>query len=127
MATQNKVILVGRLTADPETRSTNEGSSLSKYTLAIDRPFTNNQKTDFIPIICWGRLAEQASKYFKKGMLALVEGRISVRSYEDKNGDNVWVTEVVANFMRMLSQGGGKEKVSQTKSADDETEEDIPF
>lgn len=119
--------MIGRLTADPESRSTAEGTALSKFTLAVDRPFSNNEKTDFIPVVCWGKLAEQASKYFQKGLQVLIEGRIQVRSYEDKEGDNVWVTEVVANFMRMLSQRKDSTQTTEKQITEDKTEEDIPF
>lgn len=134
MASLNKIILIGRLTADPELRVTTEGKSVTKFTLAVDRPFTNGEKTDFIPIVSWEKQAEQAGNFFHKGYLVLVEGRINNSSYENKEGETVWTTEVVANFMRMLEKKSGRAAPAESKKKGSApqpdhamTEDDIPF
>jgi len=101
----NRVILIGRLTRDPELRYTPSGVAVAQFTLAVDRPFTNQQnqrETDFIPIVTWRTLAETCANYLRKGRLAAVEGRIQVRSYDNNEGRRVYVTEVVADNVRFL-------------------------
>ena len=105
MANLNRIILVGRLTADPEGRSTADGTAVTKFRLAVDRPLSGVKRednTDFIDVVTWQRLAEVCAQYLKKGRLVLVEGRIQNRSFEDQTGQRRWVTEVVARSMTML-------------------------
>jgi single-strand DNA-binding protein len=110
----NRVILIGRLTKDPELRYTPAGVAVTQFTLAVDRPFANQQKereADFIPIVCWRQLAETCANYLRKGRLAAVEGRIQVRNYDNNEGKRVYVTEVIADNVRFLEsansgQGG---------------------
>jgi single-strand DNA-binding protein len=101
----NRVILIGRLTRDPELRYTPSGVAVTQFTLACDRPYTNQQgerETDFIPIVTWRQLAETCANYLRKGRLTAVEGRIQVRSYDNNEGRRVYVTEVVADNVRFL-------------------------
>ena len=95
----NKVILMGRLTKDPETTYTNstEPLAISKYTLAVNRRFRRQgePEADFIPCIAFGKAGELVEKYFKKGMMIAVVGRLQVRSYDDKDGNKRWSTDVV--------------------------------
>lgn len=101
----NRVILIGRLTRDPELRYTPAGVAVAQFTLAVDRPFTNQQgerETDFIPVVTWRQLAETCAHYLRKGRLAAVEGRLQVRSYDNAEGRKVYVTEVVADNVRFL-------------------------
>jgi single-strand DNA-binding protein len=102
----NRVILIGRLTRDPELRYTPAGVAVTQFTLAVDRPFTNSQtrerEADFIPIVTWRQLAETCANYLRKGRLAAVEGRMQVRSYDNNEGRRVYVTEVVADNVRFL-------------------------
>lgn len=101
----NRVILIGRLTRDPELRYTPSGVAVTQFTLACDRPFSNNQgerEADFIPIVTWRQLAETCANYLRKGRLTAVEGRIQVRSYDNNEGRRVYVTEVVADNVRFL-------------------------
>jgi len=101
----NRVILIGRLTRDPELRYTPAGVAVTQFTLAVDRPFTNQQRereADFIPVVCWRQLAETCANYLRKGRLTAVEGRIQVRNYENNEGKRVYVTEVVADNVRFL-------------------------
>lgn len=90
----NKVILMGRLTKDPEIRSGN--TQVARYSLAVDRRFSNSEeKTDFINIVAFGKSAEFAEKYLKKGTKILVTGRIQTGSYTDKDGKKVYTTDIV--------------------------------
>lgn len=110
----NRVILIGRLTRDPELRYTPSGVAVTQFTLAVDRPFTNSQtrerEADFINIVTWRQLAETCANYLRKGRLAAVEGRIQIRNYDNNEGKKVYVTEVVADNVRFLESsnaGGG--------------------
>jgi len=102
----NRVILIGRLTRDPELRYTPAGVAVTQFTLAVDRPFVNQQtherEADFIPIVTWRQLAETCANYLRKGRLTAVEGRIQVRSYDNNEGRRVYVTEVIADNVRFL-------------------------
>jgi len=95
----NKAVLLGRLTKDPEIRYTqsNEPLCIARYTVAVDRRFKRDGEpsADFIPCVAFGRAGEFAEKYFKKGMMVCVAGRIQVRSWEDQQGQKRWSTEVV--------------------------------
>ncbi len=101
----NRVILIGRLTRDPELRYTPSGVAVTQFSLAVDRPFSNQQgerEADFINIVTWRQLAETCANYLRKGRLTAVEGRIQVRNYENNEGRRVYVTEVVADNVRFL-------------------------
>lgn len=111
----NRVILIGRLTRDPELRYTPSGVAVAQFTLAVDRPFSRDggeREADFIPIVTWQKLAETCANYLRKGRLTAVEGRIQVRNYENSEGRRVYVTEVVADNVRFLEspnrEGGGQ-------------------
>lgn len=99
MANVNRIILIGRLTADPEVRSTMDGQAMAKFRLSVGRP---QGGADLIEIIAWGRQAEAARDHFKKGKLALAEGRIQIRSFDDQAGQRRWATEVVASRVQLL-------------------------
>ena len=107
MASLNKIILVGRLTADPELRYTPSGAPVANFTMAVDRKFSKNDETDFIPVVAWRRLAEICNEFLHKGKLVAVEGRLQTRSYEDKEGQRRKAFEVVADDMQMLDRGTG--------------------
>lgn len=103
----NKVVLIGRLTRDPEMRSTTSNISVTTFTLAVDRRFTNQQgerEADFIPIVTWRSLAETCHKYLTKGRLVAVSGRMQVRTYDDNNGQRRYITEVVADEVQFLER-----------------------
>jgi len=104
----NRVDLVGRLTRDPELRHTTSGRAVCQLNLAINRTFTNQngeREADFINVVVWDKQAENVSKYVTKGRLVSVEGRLQSRSYDDKDGKRVYVTEVIANSVQFLSTG----------------------
>lgn len=101
----NRVILIGRLTRDPDLKYTPSGVATASFTLAVDRPFTSGngeREADFIPIITWRQLAENCANYLRKGRLAAVEGRINVRNYENNEGRRIYVTEIIADNVRFL-------------------------
>lgn len=104
----NRVVLIGRLTADPELRHTNSGTAVASFTLAVDRMRRSNsseRETDFINIVVWSKLAETVSQYLQKGRLAAVDGRLQIRTYENRDGQKVRVAEVVAESVRFLDRG----------------------
>ena len=101
----NKVILIGRTTRDVDFRRTSSGTPVATFTLALDNRFVlkdGKPTTDFINCVAWNRTAETMEKYVKKGAMIAVEGRIQTRNYENKDGNKVYVTEVVCENMRML-------------------------
>ena len=102
----NKAILIGRLTRDPELRYTSSNRAVCQFTVAIDRPFTNQatgqREADFINVVIWDKQGENVAKYMTKGRLIAVEGRIQVRNYDNNEGRKVYVTEVVANNVQFL-------------------------
>ena len=93
----NKVVLIGRLTRDPELKFTPTGTAVATFILAVDRRFKKEgqQSADFIPVVVWGKTAENTANYMSKGKLMSVAGRIETRSYEVKDGGRRYVTEVV--------------------------------
>lgn len=97
----NKIILMGRLTRDPELRRTSSGIAVAAFTLAVDRDFSNSQtgerETDFIDIVAWRSTAEFVSKYFSKGRMAVVAGRLQIRPWTDKDGNKRRSAEVIAD------------------------------
>ncbi|MFH5837002.1 single-stranded DNA-binding protein [Proteiniclasticum sp. C24MP] len=104
----NKVVLIGRLTKDPELKYTpGSGTAVTTITLAVDRRFSkdNQREADFIPVVIWGKSAESTAQYMAKGRLMGVSGRIQTRSYEAKDGGRRYVTEVVAEEVQFLEWG----------------------
>lgn len=127
----NRSILIGRLTRDPELRYTPAGVAVTQFTLAVDRPFSNNgeKEADFIPVVIWRQTAEACANFLRKGRLCAVEGRIQVRNYENSEGKRVYVTEVIADNVRFLERG---EQQESTQSRDegkpiDIADDDLPF
>lgn len=101
----NRVILVGNLTRDPEIRYTQSGKAVTKFSLAVNNP-RNKEETTFVDIVAWDRLGETCNSYLKKGSNCLVEGRLVIRSYEDKDGQKRKATEIVIDNMQMLGGRG---------------------
>ncbi|MFJ7971301.1 single-stranded DNA-binding protein [Psychrobacillus sp. NPDC096389] len=101
----NRVVLVGRLTKDPELRYTPSGVAMARFTLAVNRTFTNQQgekEADFINCLVWRKQAENAANFLRKGSLAGIEGRIQTGSYEGQDGKRVYTTDVVADSVQFL-------------------------
>ena len=144
----NKAILMGRLTRDPELRHTNSGTAVCSFSIAINNGFGENAQTDFINCVAWNKTAEFVSKYFSKGKMIIVIGRISTRSWDGPDGKKNYATEVVANevaFGESKRDGGdygsaqgfggasAPESVPAMPAMDDggfsplDTDDDLPF
>ena len=103
----NKAIIMGRLTKDPDVKYTQTGKVVTQFTLAVDRPFTNQEgqrEADFIPVVIWGKIAELCGNSLTKGQRALVDGRLQIRSYDAKDGTKRWVTEIIANNVEFIER-----------------------
>ncbi|GGH46186.1 single-stranded DNA-binding protein [Paenibacillus silvae] len=124
----NRVILIGRLTRDPELRYTPNGIATASFNLAVDRPF-GDKETDFIPVVTWRQTAEACANYLRKGRLCAVEGRIQVRNYENNEGKRVYVTEVIADNVRFLERGEQQEsaQIRDEGKPIDLSDDDLPF
>ncbi|EZY70904.1 single-stranded DNA-binding protein [Staphylococcus aureus] len=137
----NRTVLVGRLTKDPELRNTPNGVNVGTFTLAVNRTFTNAQgerEADFINVVVFKKQAENVKNYLSKGSLAGVDGRLQTRSYDNKEGRRVFVTEVVADSVQFLepknnNKQNNQQHNGQTQTGNnpfDNTEEDfsdLPF
>lgn len=118
----NKAILMGRLTRDPELRHTGSGTPVCSFSIAIDNGYGESRQTDFINCVAWNKTAEFVNKYFTKGGMIIVDGRISTRTWEGQDGKKNYATEVVAN---QVSFGGSKkESYSDSSSEDNNQSED---
>ncbi|MGC6769084.1 single-stranded DNA-binding protein [Enterococcus sp. LJL128] len=117
----NNVVLVGRLTKDPDLRYTSSGSAVATFTLAVNRNFTNQNGTreaDFINCVIWRKPAETMANYARKGTLLGVVGRIQTRSYDNQQGQRVYVTEVVCdNFQLLESRSASEQRQTQDNSS----------
>lgn len=135
----NRVVLVGRLARDPELRYTASGVAIARFTLAVNRNYTNQQgerEADFIDITAWRGLAENCANYTRKGSLVGLEGRLQVRNYENQEGRTVYKTEVVADDVRFLESknrtnndnvGDSKMDYNQNQSKKQQTPNQDPF
>ena len=123
----NKVVLIGRLTRDPELRYTSgNNSAVCNFTIAVDRGFTGQsgeREADFIPVVVWNKQAENVKNYLTKGSQVAVEGRIQVRNYDDQNGQKRYITEVIANNVEFL----GSKNSSSNTSNDSNNVEPTPY
>jgi len=102
----NKVILIGHLGRDPETRTTQSGMTVANFSLATTEKFKGEDRTEWHRIVVWGKLAEICAQYLTKGKQVYLEGRLQTREWEDKEGNKKSTTEIVANEMRMLGSKG---------------------
>lgn len=128
----NRVVLIGRLTKDPELRYTPNGVAVATFTLAVNRSRLNQQgerEADFIPIVVWQKQAENCANYIGKGSLVAVDGRIQVRTYDTQDGQRRWITEVIAENVRFLDkrENGGKQGTESLGSEVSFSDDDIPF
>lgn len=127
----NKCIICGRLTKDVEMRSTTSGKNVASFTLAVDRDFkgqNGEKETDFINCVAWGNTAEFVNRYFKKGSMAIAEGRLQIRSYETTDGQKRTAAEVVVNNIYF---GESKKDTTENGVTDIppvlSNEDDLPF
>ena len=120
----NRVVLVGRLTKDPEFRTTPNGVEVATFTLAVNRTFTNAQgerEADFINVVVFRKQAKNVNDYLSKGSLAGVDGRVQSRSYENQEGRRVFVTEVVADSVQFLDTKGNNQQNNQPQKQQEQT------
>lgn len=138
MSGVNKVILLGRLGADPEVRYTSSGTAVTNFRMATSIMFTNKEgqkeeKTDWHRVVAFGRLGEICGEYLAKGKQVYIEGRLQTRDWEDKDGNKRWITEVITQNMQLLGAPGEKGSASSEPPSPDEIttdtppESDVPF
>ncbi len=138
MASFNRITLVGNLTRDPETRHIASGSSVAKFSLAITRKSKQGDEVMYVDVVAWEKLGEICQQYLKKGASVLIEGRLAIRSYDDKDGVKKKAVEVIATEMQML--GGKRDDAPKAATASknprdahplydqgDDLNDDIPF
>jgi len=144
----NNVVLIGRLTKDPELRFlSGNGTAVATFSIAVDKDLSKDKKqefeqqgkqtADFIPIVVWGRQGENCANYLSKGKLVAIQGRIQTRSYDNPQGEKRYVTEVVAERVQFLEWGDGKPVNNNRNMSSDNTadtdgfhpvdDDDIPF
>ncbi len=131
----NKIILMGRLTRDPELRRTQNGTAVVSFSLAVDRDFKNQageKETDFIDIVAWRGTAEFVSRYFTKGRMAVVEGRLQVRDWKDRDGNSRRSFEVLADSVyfgdsRKVSDSDTPPEAGEIREVSEEEEGELPF
>ena len=145
MASVNKAILIGNLGKDPELRYTSSGQAVASFSLATtdrykDKEGNWQERTDWHNIVVWGRQGETAKEYLSKGRSAYIEGRIQTRSYDDKEGNKKWITEIVASRVQFLggrgdggskssdsSNSGSKDAQAVTEPLVNQEDDDLPF
>lgn len=127
----NKCMFIGNLGKDPELRSTQSGKQVANFSIAVQGNKTDNgYLTEWINVVCWEKTAENVSKYLSKGSKVFVEGRFSTRSWEDKDGNKKYTTEIVANEVKFLDppkKDGGNFKDYLGVNSKPQGVEDIPF
>ena len=127
----NKIVLVGHLGADPESRFTPSGVAVTTFNMATNESWKNKEgeyedRTEWHRIVLYGKAAETASKYMKKGQLTYVEGRIRTRSWEDKEGMTRYTTEVLGDRFTMLGRKGENQSAAPVEASGDD-DDDLPF
>ena len=131
----NRIMLIGRLTRDPELRYTANGAAVASFSLAVDRQYKNGngeRETDFINIVAWNKLGELCGEYLAKGKQVALEGRLQIRSYEDKDGVKRTVAEVVADNVQFLSPKDAvsredRDELAESVANGSFPDEDVPF
>ncbi|MCL1791767.1 MAG: single-stranded DNA-binding protein [Peptococcaceae bacterium] len=123
----NRIVLIGRLTKDPELKYSQAGVAVTNFTLAVDRSYKNSKgekETDFIQCVVFRQLAELCANYLAKGKLAAIDGSLQIRSFEGQDGQRRWVTEVVGDNVRFLSP---KDSSGAPPSYSSSPSEEVPF
>ena len=126
----NHIVLMGRLTADPELKRTPNNVAVTTFTLAVERDFKTqdgSKETDFFSIVAWRNTAEFVSKYFSKGRMAAVEGRLQTRKYQDKDGNNRTVTEILADNVYFGDSKNSTSNEPVFAEMDEDDSDGIPF
>lgn len=109
----NKAIIMGRLTRDPEIRTTSSGKQVTQFTVAVENGYGENKQTAFINCVAWNKQAEFVEKYFTKGMMIIVIGRIQTRSWDGQDGKTHYATEVVANEVSFGETKAARERYAE--------------
>ena len=126
----NRTCLQGRLTKDVEIRNTSNQTAVASFTIACDRAFKNGQgetETDFINCVAWRQTATFLSRYFRKGDMVLLSGKLQTRSYDDRNGNKVFVTEVVVDEVNFCGSQAKREENRDTAPTDYDEDDPVPF
>ena len=133
----NRVTLIGNVVRDPELRYVGSGAAVAKFTLALNRRSKDQTETTYVDIVAWDKLAEICNTHLKKGAPAFIEGRLSIRSYETKEGEKRKATEIVCSTVRVLdraaredaapSNGNGRQESSDEEFEDEPLDSEIPF
>ena len=126
----NKVVLIGRLTRDPELRYTGSNIPVATFSLAVNRNFSNQQgerEADFINIVVWRKQAENVKNYLTQGSQVAVDGRLQTRSYDDQNGNKRYITEVVADNVEFLGSKNSSNNTNNTNSSAKNNAEPTPY
>lgn len=128
----NTVIMIGRLTKDPELKYTQSGKAVANFDIAVDRPFSKEKETDFFKVQVWGKMAENCANYLAKGSQAGIRGRIQNRSYDTKEGEKKFITEIIAEEVQFLGAKGEKKEDNTFKPDEVDgfralSDEDCPF
>ena len=126
----NKVILIGNLTKDPEVRTTNNGTYVTTFSIAVNRKYKaqdGSQITDFFDIVAWRQLAELCGKYLEKGRKVGIVGELQTRSYESKDGTKRYLTEIVASEVEFLTPKGAVQGTVDAEGFTDVDDSDLPF
>lgn len=129
----NKAILMGRLTRDPELRRTDSGKAVCNFTVAINNGYGEEQRADFVSCVAWNKTAEFVDKYFAKGRMIIVVGRIQARTWEDRDGKKNYVTEVIASEVAFgeSKKDAATNSAGHTAAGDDftpiDSDDDLPF
>jgi single-strand DNA-binding protein len=129
----NNIVLIGRLTKDPELRYIPQSeTAVANFTLAVDRPMSKEKTADFIRIVAFGKTAELCERFLSKGKQVAIQGRIQTGSYENKNGDRVYTTDVVADRVEFLGKKDEERSQEQTNipegfAALDDNDDEVPF
>ena len=128
----NRIIVMGRMTRDPELRRTNSGTAVASFTVAVDRDFksqSGEKETDFIDVVAWRNTAEFVSKYFSKGRMAVAEGRLQLRDWTDKDGNKRRSAEIVADSVYFGDSKRDSGETVEPKGGFSEIEDDgnLPF
>lgn len=140
MSDVNRVLLTGRLTADPDLRYTQSGQALARFTVAVNRVWQNpktgaqDKEENFVPIVVWGKQGENCAQYLRKGRLVAVDGRLRVRSFTTQNGDRRRIAEVVAHSVHFLGSrpesgelATAPESLPPEEVVETPPEEEVPF
>ena len=125
----NRVTVIGRLAADPELKQTTSGIAVTRFTIAVDRPYTkgSDRQTDWIDIVARRNTAEFVCKYFQKGSPIIVEGSLQTRMWEDKAGQKRKAVEIVADNVEFVPKAKGEAEAPKSESFEEVSSEDLPF